>query len=338
MSAFDERYDIRLATRDDVDAIRAFIEEHWRKGHILAANEGFFEYEHVFGDEVRFALAVDREDGRIMALAGFLRASSDGERMDVWRVLWKARPDAPPLLGTEIMRQLDALTGARSQTAVGDNPRTAVLVIRAMFPDRLVDRMRHHYLLAPREEYRIAKVVHVPDVSPGPATTEVRELLDMGELRACIDLGALPDVVPHKDEWYVQHRFFEHPVYRYRVFALGADGAAGAVCVVRLQEASGACCLRIVDYIGDQGLFGGTNAFWRGMLEDEGAEYVDFYNYGFDDEALAGAGFAERTEGDENVIPNYFAPFVQENVEIWLDSTCKDVVAFKADSDQDRPS
>ncbi len=42
---FDELYEIRLATPNDIDNIMAFLKEYWDKNHILAVNRDFFEYE-----------------------------------------------------------------------------------------------------------------------------------------------------------------------------------------------------------------------------------------------------------------------------------------------------
>ena len=58
--------------------------------------------------------------------------------------------------------------------------------------------------------------------------------------------------------------------------------------------------------------------FFRNYLEETNCEYIDFYNYGFKEQSLLSAGFIERTEGDANIIPNYFHPFVQENIDIWI--------------------
>ena len=45
MSRYAERYDIRLAKYDEIPQIMAFIENYWKKDHILARDRGFFEYE-----------------------------------------------------------------------------------------------------------------------------------------------------------------------------------------------------------------------------------------------------------------------------------------------------
>lgn len=50
------------------------------------------------------------------------------------------------------------------------------------------------------------------------------------------------------------------------------------------------------------------------------------------------AGFVEVNEEDGNIIPNYFEPFVQENIDIWVDSRDDNSLFTKADADQDRPN
>ena len=49
------------------------------------------------------------------------------------------------------------------------------------------------------------------------------------------------------------------------------------------------------------------------------------------------AGFEEQID-DKNIIPNYFGPFVQKNIDIWTRAQDKKTIFFKGDGDQDRPS
>ena len=62
---------------------------------------------------------------------------------------------------------------------------------------------------------------------------------------------------------------------------------------------------------------------------------------GFNAEVLLAAGF-KRNIDDEIVIPNYYKPFLPQNVE--LDYAFKTIVGrpklkiYKADADQDRPN
>ena len=49
---FDTRYEIRLAMYSEISEIMQFIDEYWKKGHILATNRDFFEYEMVVDGQV----------------------------------------------------------------------------------------------------------------------------------------------------------------------------------------------------------------------------------------------------------------------------------------------
>ena len=74
------------------------------------------------------------------------------------------------------------------------------------------------------------------------------------------------------------------------------------------------------------------------MLKEK-HEYIDIYEVGIEDEILENSGFIERVEEDSNIIPNYFEPFIQKNIEIYYMSNCNSKFRmFKGDGDQDRPS
>ena len=97
--------------------------------------------------------------------------------------------------------------------------------------------------------------------------------------------------------------------------------------------------IRFVDYIGERTLISGIGAFLKNLLsETDGAEYIDFYCAGINEEDVYEAGFVEVNEEDGNIIPNYFEPFVQENIDIWVDSREYNSLFTKADADQDRPN
>ena len=52
MNKFDERYEIRLGTKRDIDNIMEFIDLYWKKGHILSIDRKLFEYEFLDGNQV----------------------------------------------------------------------------------------------------------------------------------------------------------------------------------------------------------------------------------------------------------------------------------------------
>lgn len=337
MNMYDEACEIRPAKREDIPAIMDFVEKEWRHGHILGRDRAFFEYEHGSdGGKVNFIIAVNRESGQLDGMVGFLPASRRPECLDLWTVMWKTRPGCVPLLGLELMNRIYPLTGCRYALGIGDNPKTTVPLLRRADPEIKNFRLEHYYLLDDRADFRIAKIAYRPENGYADGEkTQVCRLENAGQAGEYIDFSDT-SVVPYKDEWYLDHRFFRHPVYDYQVFGL-RKGTASALLVTRVQEHGGAKALRIVDWLGDQDCFAGLNAFFREKMKALDCEYTDFFVSGFRETFLTQAGFAKIREDDENVIPDYFNPFEQRNVQIWADGRTENCLFCKADGDQDRP-
>ncbi len=336
-SPFDKKYEIRFAKYEEIEEIMRFIEDHWKKGHILARNRDFFEYEMVVDGKVNFVIAKDKETGMIHGMHGFLMASKNMDKFDTWGSIWKVIPGAMGLLGLEIVKRLKRYTNTRAFLSIGANPQTTVPIIRKIERFDDVGKMQHFYCLANRSDYCVAKVGHFePFVENRDYQVQVIPFKNFRELNRLYDFSCSADAFPYKDAWYISHRYFEHPVYTYQVYGLSEGEKVQALLFCREQEYGGVKVLRIVDYMGRPQLFGGISAFLKAGLEKY--EYIDFYCYGFDTSYVRQAGMIELQDGDTNIIPNYFAPYVAENIDIWVGTPHGKAVFFKADGDQDRPN
>lgn len=336
MNKFDEKYDIRFAEYDEIDDVMQFIDTYWKKGHILATDRAFFEYEHVIDGHVNFLIAREKETGMIHGILGFLPASDNKEKYDIWGVVWQTIDIAMPMLGIEMKKRLKEYTHARTELGVGANPKTSVPMLRMLLHYK-TGKMKHFYCLAPKKSYRVAKVAHYEPLAGDPDyQVQVSRLNSMEELKQVYDFKYNEDMIPYKNTWYVNRRYFQHPVYQYQVYGLSEAGETRGVLICREQECNGTAVLRIVDYLGEPELFGGISEFLREKLKKY--EYIDCYCYGFDTAYMKQAGMIEREEDDSNIIPNYFAPYAAQNIDIWVDSSSDGCVFFKADGDQDRPS
>lgn len=334
---FDEKYDIRFATYDEIDEIMQFIEDHWKKGHILARNREFFEYEMVVDGKVNFVIAKDRTTGEICGLHGYVIASKNKEKFDAWGSIWKVVPGSMGLLGLEIIRRLEAYTNTRACLSIGGNPKTTVPILQRVRHFEDVGKMRHFYCLAKRECYHVARVQHYEQfIENKEYQVQLIYMKDFEELKCKYDFSRNEDAFPYKDEWYINHRYFEHPIYEYQVYGLEENNAVKAFLVCREQEYDSTKVLRIVDYVGEASLFGGISGFLKSGLDRY--EYIDLYCYGFDTSYVLEAGMTELEDDDTNIIPNYFAPYVAENIDIWVGTPKGRATFFKADGDQDRPN
>lgn len=346
MSKFDERYDIRLAYASDIDNIMHFVDKYWRKGHIMARDRELFKYEYADGNNVNFVLAIDKNTQLIEGIFGFIKCShtNDAKKKDIWGSMWMVNSEHEniPFLGIELAKRVFVLTECRTQIGNGANPRTTVPLRKIFFGDKTV-KMKQYYLLNTSvENYKIA-VIHNQPIADKPFTFEhnetfLKQFHSIDEIKSRFSIEDV-DAIPYKDSWYVNKRYFCHPYYKYNVYGL-ADSTEkiGALMMARVVKYNGRKVIRIVDYIGDHKLFAGLHKEFQNLIKANDFEYIDFYTYGFDEQSILKAGFKLRTDDDPNIIPNYFEPFVQENIDIWAHYQLNGTLFFKADGDQDRPN
>ncbi|XME03022.1 hypothetical protein QYZ88_002235 [Lachnospiraceae bacterium C1.1] len=342
MSKFDEKYCVRLANPDDIDAIMAFIDKYWSSGHLMSRNRKYFEYEFLINGQVNFVIALDRATNTIQGIRGLLFSALDKKKRDLWGSIWKANAGDGnyPLLGTEIRKRTDQLTDFRYNLGVGQNINTT-MIVGSRFKKEIV-RLDHFYKLNPEiSDFKIAIINSKSSPVCSLSDDSIAEkACSIDEVKEKINIEAI-DAIPYKDNWFLKHRYFDHPWYEYQVYTLCKKGeAASAVMVTRDVEANGSHVLRIIDYIGDKTVISGLGTFFDNILRDNNYEYIDFYGYGFDADTVKAAGFCNiYDEGDDNIIPNYFEPFVQENKDIaGFFDIGTDVTICKGDGDQDRPN
>ncbi len=336
MNKFDEKYDIYLARYEDLDDIMNFIKDQWNPDHILAIDKEFFLYEHGIDGRISFLVARNKENQEIESILGYIPASRDKDHLDIWTGIWKTKAGAMAFLGMELMKRLRFMLGARTLAGVGDNPNTTVRLTK-FFMKSFIEKMKQYYMLSDSVENSIAEIHHsVPKKVYIGQKTNVNLVKEFANLKKHYDFEKNMDVVPYKDAWYIEKRYFSHPINKYMVYELSQNNGVEALLVMREQKYRESKVLRIIDYIGNQELFAGLHSFFEKSLSYY--EYIDFYTLGFEEKYIKNAGFVLRTEEDTNIIPNYFYPFEKCNIDIWVDSTNPDMIFMKGDGDQDRPN
>ena len=326
---------IRFATKDDEPMIVDFLKKHWNGNPILTKSPTIFRYQYMQMCECGFVLAFD-EDGNLCGLKGYIPLNHS-EQPDIAAALAIVLKQGHPMLNMEMQRFLEKETNCRMMCSTGLNSNTAARIY-PLFRYK-VDKLAHFYKLGRRTQWRVAKINVVPQVV-SHGTLAMRRLENMEALRQVFSPDQFRENMPYKDEDYIQYRYFSHPVYAYHVYGImTGQERAGALLIGREVCCEGTKVFRIVDYIGDRALIREIGCSLDGLIEKYDYEYLDFYCYGIPDEDLEYAGFTRRTQDDQNIIPNYFEPFVQSNVEIIF--FCKqheNILICKSDGDQDRPS
>lgn len=275
----------------------------------------------------------------------------DEDTRDLFSIMWCS---SIPFLGLRLLQELPKYVRFRYRLGIGANPETSVAINKNIFA-QITGKLSHYYMLQQRQDgYLLAKPsdAGMPEEVYSNSMNEHKvfwqQVNTVEELSSYYNFDREKEQIPYKDIYYIKKWYLEHPVYSYEVYIIWdtvnkdkkpwTSGHGNAILVLREQEYSGRKALRVVDYIGEQKIFGMLKDFFCKRLEDWRFEYADFYNYGIKKQYILEAGFKELLEEDETVIPTYYEPFVQKNVDIWFHAPVEQVRFCKADGHQDRPN
>lgn len=356
-------YLIQRAKASDSQRLRDFISTDWKADHYFVLNPSFFDYHYsaLCGDlggrdlNMYFATAPDG-GGEVVGVLGFIplafvrgaHEETHGLENEIFLSLWKVRPSNDPSLGMRLLQFLMQDYEPVGLYCTGINKKTLGIYKFLRYQTGVMAR---HILLNPCvSEYQIVRVSDEVarrchdlqcDVSQGPS--ELLQVSDFGLLRDQLMATGDDGMRPKKSWAYIRWRYLEHPVYDYRIWEV--SGLCDRLFVVTRKLTLGTSkAFRIVDFLGNRQLLldfapsiGDTLRSW---LRQGGGEYVELTQAGLSDDLLAKMGFYRvRTEDENVVMPAYFEPFAQENVDIFYFSALKErTCLFLGDGDQDRPN
>ena len=331
---------VRQAKFEEIKMIMDFLRDNWKPDHILAIDRPFFDWMHVDGHKVNYVIGIDEDARKIYGLEGFIMYNSE-EHPDGSGALWKTIKSDNPLLGVEIHDYIVKNLGLRYSVGIGLN-KTSQKIRKLMNGEDSVARMARYYRLGKKDVFRIASVKNKAWPECRNIESSFTELKTIDEFKTAISVDELKAYVPYKDYAYISHRYYDHPIYSYRFLQLCIDEErVTSVFVVRKVSVGEECAIKIVDYFGDEKYIAESGKAVDSLLEEYGAEYIDLYTHGVDKAIVLEAGFMEGTEDDENVIPNYFEPFEQRNIDVYvgeIEHKGVKVRMFRGDGDMDRPS
>ena len=330
------QHTIRFATLSDVDAIMNFIKIHWKNGHILATNKSFFLYEYVDGDNVNFVVAIDNFSNQMVGLCGFIKNSKKLSGSDIWGALWKVVKTNNPMLGINILEFLNENSECRSFSSCGIALKTLPIYVFLRFR---TGKLNHYYRLNDKTNFQIAVIREKVILEFSKINNYKLQFLDNFQaLEPILFKIQNKTKLPYKDNWYIEKRYFKHPIYKYQVFGIKSSDF-NSIIVARELKQNETKILRIVDFIGTYNDLNYIGKELQDLMDQNNYEYIDFYCEGIEKEILKNAGLKLKDDSDFNILPNYFEPFVQENIDIhYFTNHNNCITVFKADGDQDRPS
>jgi hypothetical protein len=142
-----------------------------------------------------------------------------------------------------------------------------------------------------------------------------------------------------KDVEYLIRRYLNHPRFKYEVREVLSNDKTVGVLFFRRLFANDRSCIRIIDVIGAESCLKSAIGPLVQEMSVNGDEYIDLLSWGLDSNQIKETGFANCREFADCVVPEYFSPFSQTNVDRLLFTNLPDTeIIYKGDGDQDRPN
>jgi hypothetical protein len=331
--------DIRRCGNGDMTEVMTFIDRHWRKGHVLATNRRLMDWQHKEEDgSYNYLLA--REGDELLAVLGYIPtrrfdpALKDSNML--WLALWKTRDDIKVAgLGLRLLQALGRVEPHCAMGVSGINPAHPPMYTSLGYQ---VKKLRQYYFTHPGVPLSLVSAKTSGKNWPLPRKgNAVLAEMKTGDL---LTLRWKAQATPQKTPMYFGHRFLDHPFYRYRVFLISCAGNQGLIAT-RVAIHRNAAALRIVDFSGDINVLAQSGSAFHRLMQEESAEYADFWHCGLPDGVLEAAGFEYLDPDGPVTAPNYFEPFLAKNGRILCavkSKTTAPILVFRADGDQDRPN
>lgn len=342
-------YSISIADKSEKEEVQFFIENYWKKNHALVLSSQLFDFQHknpLTGNyNFIIAKAPNRKDDKIIALMGYIPTYQYDKELvrngDFWGAIWKKREDVIDdefkSTGFDVYQRIYEEPNFHSYAAIGVS-KIALKIYR--FWGCKVGYLNHYYILNnQKRKFAIAGNVDSVNFSRNSVDSECTSWkISEIEEKDLKTLKLEAYYRPFKSIDYIINRYTKHPVYKYKYLGVFNSHNLVTLLVVRIVRVNGSSCIRIIDVLGK--LQGSLYESFQNVLHKTDAEYIDFLNYGIDESVIYEMGFRKLDSEGNLIIPNYFEPFEQRNVRIdiaWK-ADYENYVAFKGDSDQDRPN
>lgn len=338
MNRYDQFFDFRMATANDIDAIMCFIKEYWDYNHILANSREFFEYHYGGTEGCVNVFLMCKKKGDIVGMIGFVQYSSKPEMKYVTTSITKVIDNlSVPMCGIELMKRFHKHMAPFVEFGCGANPQTILPIYRNVFKYH-TGKLKQYYII--NSEIKNFKIVTMPDWKvegiefSSDEQCEVIHIENIDDID--FDYELKYDNLPYKDKDFLNKRYFNHPVYRYDAYGIRSRQKYEGVIFTRQINYNGSSIILIVDFIGDISCLGKIGAGLRRILSEESAECISLLEVGISSDILAQSGFSLIND-EEVIIPTYFEPFVNINVSNYYESMEENLIIFKATGDQDNP-
>ena len=340
---------IEVCNKKMVGKLIKFIDLFWKKDHIFTQSRELFDWQHkAKNGNYNFILAVSTDTEEILGVLGFITTQHFSgislNHNEAWLAIWRVRDDVKvPGVGVSMLNFLRKKFNIDTFCGFGMNQLVIPLYKALKFT---VSTLDHSVLINQNiSDFSVLKCGDWKAVQkkfiPTNYDLELQNTNSLLNARTFLDATVFVSA-PMKNVEYIINRYLKHPTYSYKVHAVAKRGATVGLLVTRIITVNGIQIIRVIDYQGEFDHFSQLNQPLKKLLHETKAEYIDFMQYGMPRDILKNAGFVDIYSISNMVVPNYFEPFLHDNVVIDCAYKIKNkgqpFFICKGDSDQDRPN
>ncbi len=326
----------------EIQNLMSYLNDNWSSNHILSQNKKLFDWQYKKNNEYNFIVA--KENKKIFGFQGYIPLNQydiELNSKEIFLAMWMAKKKGSVGLGYNINKKLIEIANPNLTIVLGINES---LLNFHKWQKYKIGYLDHHVLIS----NSIDRFSLINNYSKKKNNIK-SPIIGVNFFKAskASDFSLIHNSLfeyqrPLKSKNYFINRYLNHPIYKYDIYFAIYESKIRSIVVTRVVEFKKSRAIRLVDYAGsNKDIYLLTENLYQ-LLEIKDAEYIDFYSHGINKDHFKKAGFINKDEIKDLIVPNYFEPFVRKNINISYAYKSNEKISnlrlFKGDGDQDRPS
>ena len=326
---------VRLANLNEIVNIKKFIDNNWKKNHILAKHSKLLIWQHRNVDKKKLSIAVlENNEKKIVGILGFISINNyinvNGKKKDyIWLGIWCLDKSINKINGLKLIYYF---LNNRRYKYIGGIGLTKNIIQLYKKLNFKVGEMKHFYIL----NNKIKKTVLSKKLLKNKFINEKDFIIN--ESKKIHKSIFNQKVTSFKNYRYFKYRYEKHPIYKYRFLNIKKNNKNILLIIIRKIKIKNHSIIRIIDTFGDWSSVNNIGSLLHKFILKEKSEYIDFLYNGYNEKYIILNGF--KIKKNKKIIPNHFEPFegVKNQPLYYCYKSQIDFDLHKGDADSDRPN
>jgi len=330
----------RLNNRD-IKKLRIFFKKYWKKNHIFSRDNKIFNWQYKKNNIYNFITT--KQNGNLIGVHGFIPLNHFDKNLNKEQIFFAfCKVVQGKYIGTMIKMQEKILKDYKPKFIGSIGLEGIHIRNYHKWQGFEVKKMNHHVIFSKDiKKFIIAKFKNLKLLKKINKDTSLIKL-NSKNIKIFLKQKFYECQMPLKSNNYIINRYIKNPFYQYQVYLIVDKNIPKGLMVIRPIKINKSVVLRFVDFIGTSKNFLLTHSASTQLLKKYKAEYIDIYSYGISKKIFKRAGYIDRDEEADLIVPSHFEPFEKKNVDIFCayktSNNSMKIKLFKGDGDMDRPN